>query len=148
MADLNEVLAAIQAYGAEAEDAIRAVIANTALFAEREIVDQITVFGAVDTGRLKGSIGTTIGEPGSSDPKNPSLPGDSANAIIDNGMTAIVGTNVPYALLVHDGYAKPLKSGGVLEVGGRPFMENARPAIEAEYERAAVEALNAMNRGV
>ena len=142
--NLRDVLAAIQAFGAQAEDAMREVIANTALFAELEIVNQITTMDVVDTGRLKGSIGTSIGAPGSSDPRNPSLAGDSANAITDNGLTAIVGTNVSYALAVHDGYARGLKSGGVRVVPGRPFMEAAVPAIEREYERIATQVLNGL----
>lgn len=142
--NLQDVLAAIQAFGAQAEDAMREIIADVALFAEFEIVNQITVMDVVDTGRLKGSIGTTIGAPGSSDPKNPSLPGDSANAILDNGMTAIVGTNVPYALAVHDGHTRALKSGGVRVVSGRPFMEAAVPAIAREYERVAIQVLNGL----
>lgn len=73
---------------------------------EREVVLKIEELGAVDTGRLKSSITHRV-----------------------EGNTAVVGTDVEYAIYVHEGHRTP--HGG--RVAGRPFLraglQSARPHI-------------------
>lgn len=82
--------------------AVRAV-ADTVLFAEVEIADQIDNFEAVDTGRLKGSVSA----------RRAKEPGDSATEILPGGLSAVVGTNVSYAIPVHNGYTRKIKGQSV-----------------------------------
>lgn len=73
---------------------------------EREAVLKIEEMGAVDTGRLRSSI---------------------AHRVEDD--TVVVGTNVEYAIYVHEGYRTPHGK----RVAGRPFLraalQSARPHI-------------------
>lgn len=143
-------------------------VADTALFSEVEIADQIDAMGAVRTGRLKGSMSA----------KRAKQSDDSATRVLPGGLSAVVGTNVEYAIAVHDGYTRKLKGktvkaaygasrgrltkrridlaskaskrqaslkisqgsysrdeGGnlTLQVEGRPFMQEAVPAIERRF---------------
>ncbi len=80
---------------------------------ERETVLKVEEFGAVDTGRLKNSITSRVEED-----------------------KAIVGTDVEYAIYVHEGHRT--RSGGF--VGGRPFLraglQSARPHVRKVFEDA------------
>ncbi|MHC1597229.1 MAG: HK97 gp10 family phage protein [Methermicoccaceae archaeon] len=79
---------------------------------EREAVLKIEEMGAVDTGRLKGSITSRV-----------------------EGDKAVVGTDVEYAVYVHEGHKT--RSGGF--VPARPFLraglQSARPHIRAIFKR-------------
>ena len=106
---------------------MKAALADTVLFAEVAIADKINEYNAVDTGRLKGSIGaqTAFG------------PGDTATEIAPDASRTVVGTNVAYAIPVHEGYER--KDGK--RVVGRPYMADAVPEIEQEYLAAVAEHL-------
>lgn len=71
----------------------------------------------VDTGRLRGSIATSLG-------------------IKDKGLTSVVQTNVFYAIYVHEGTKR---------MRGRPFMQQgvdrATPEIGRIYQRAVTDAM-------
>lgn len=87
----------------DAREGMKEVVANTVAFAQVEIADQIDAMDAVDKGRLKGSIS------GKSEGQYAFNPADSATKIADDGLSAVVGTNVEYAIPVHDGYVRHLK---------------------------------------
>lgn len=107
----------------------RALVAETVLYAEVAIADKIDAFEAVDTGRLKGSISS----------RTAMVPGDSATQIAvssygaDAQVAGVVGTNVTYAIPVHEGYTT--RRGR--QIAGRPFMRDALPEIEALFEQRA-----------
>jgi hypothetical protein len=135
-------------------------IGDAVAFAEREIVHQISdVYQAVDTGRLMGSITQATQQQS----------GDTATYVAIDGLSAVVGTNVSYAVPVHEGYTRTLKGKAVkaayragkrefvsqgtysrkknkggetqlsLHVEGRPFMEAALPAIREHLHQSAEE---------
>jgi hypothetical protein len=137
-----------------------ALIAETVLFAEVAIADQIDAMHAVDTGRLKASISA----------KTAFNSKDTATAIDSDGLGAVVGTNIAYAIPVHEGYTRTLrfdtkvkaiklkkngeltkeslrrgysfheKTGApVLTVAGRPYVRAAVPDIEAFFQKRARE---------
>jgi hypothetical protein len=89
----------VQALKQLAERELKALIADTVLYAEAAIVQKIDEYEAVDKGRLKGSITS----------KTAFSSGDSATKIRPGGLEAVVGTNVQYAIPVHDGYTRTLK---------------------------------------
>jgi hypothetical protein len=107
----------------------RALVAETVLFAEVAIADKIDEYEAVDTGRLKGSISS----------KTAMVPGDSATTVSASSYGAnaqvagIVGTNLKYAIPVHEGYTT--RRGR--QIAGRPFMRDALPEIESLFEKRA-----------
>jgi len=78
---------------------------------EREAVLKCNEFDCVDTGRLKGSITSRV-----------------------EGDTAIVGTDVEYAVYVHEGHST--RSGS--RVSGRPFLkaglQSARPQLKRIFK--------------
>ena len=93
----------------EIEGEAKRLIADTVLDAELAIADQINAFDAVDTGRLKGSID------GKSSRGRAGRPGytfdsrDSLTEIGADGLSAVVGTNLAYAIPVHEGYIRKIK---------------------------------------
>lgn len=103
------------------EAAARRAVADTVLFAEVEIADKIDEFEAVDTGRLKGSPSA----------KRSKQPGDSATAIRPGGLSAVVGTNVPYAIPVHEGYTRQLKGKAVKAAYGVKRGRYTKKRIES-----------------
>lgn len=113
-----------------------ALVAETVLFAEVAIADKIDEVEAVDTGRLKGSISSRTAYNPSDSATRLSARDVGGYARID----AIVGTNVAYAIPVHDGYTT--RSGRKIE--GRPFMEAALPEIEELFDRRARERLGGL----
>lgn len=93
--DPNRFLASIAQITPEIEARARMLVARTVTEAIGEIVHQIDdVYHAVDTGRLRGSFTLAVGA-------------DSASGI-DN-FTGVVGTNVHYAIPVHEGWTRVIK---------------------------------------
>lgn len=132
--------------------AVQRAIDDVVLFAESEIVSKFEegVYSKppVDTGRLLGSITA----------KTAFRPGDSATNISPDGLSAVVGTNVEYAIPVHEGYTRTLKGRRSRSafttrqrlgtstrlqrvVPGRPFIADAVPAIEENLAAAIEEEL-------
>lgn len=114
----------------------KALVAETVLFGEVAIADKIDEYEAVDTGRMKGSISA----------KTAFNPSDTATRLSARDVAgyaridAIIGTNVSYAIPVHEGYTT--RSGRKIE--GRPFMEDAVPEIAELFERRARERLGGL----
>lgn len=109
---------------------MRAALADTVLFGEVAIADKINEYDAVDTGRLKGSMGA----------QTAFTPGDTATEIAADGSRAVVGTNLSYAIPVHEGYTR--KDGRTVK--GRPYMADAVPEIQAHYRQAVEDALRGL----
>lgn len=117
----------------------RAVVVDTMLFAEMAIADHIDRYDAIDTGRLKGSITqrNELGDDGKSytfDPKDTAADLQEIEGPdgIDH-IRGVVGTNVHYAIPVHEGYTT--STGRHIE--GRPYMADAMPEIRDNFERTA-----------
>lgn len=87
-----------------------------------KIEREAKILSPVDTGRMRGSIGTSLG-------------------IADKGLTSIVQTNVNYAIYVHEGTAR---------MRGRPFMrqgvEKSRGQIEEFYKRALIDTMDRIRK--
>ena len=125
--------------------AAKELVAETAAFAESAIANKIDEYEAVDTGRLKGSI-SGKNEGGDRDEKGrftaPTYqfdPEDSANSFTAKNVggvaeiSAVVGTNVSYAVPVHEGYTTSTGR----EIPGRPYAADAVPEIEKFFEGQA-----------
>lgn len=108
-----------------------ALVAETVLYAETAIADKIDEYEAVDTGRLKGSISA----------KTEFQAGDSAHEMTARNVggiakiEAVVGTNVGYAIPVHEGWETSTGK----QIEGRPFMEDTIPDVEDLFNRRATE---------
>lgn len=99
----------------------------------------------VDTGRLRASIAFST----------PNVPGLFATtAPIEQGLTAMVGTNVEYALAVHEGLPQghPIRRNGKVHPmpNGRDpnkFIETPGRQLASTFENMVTEELRRINRG-
>lgn len=131
------------------------LVTETMLFGEVVIADKIREYEAVDTGRLKGSIEGASQGGGERDAQGRFKPhtyafdpADSAHKIRKGNawsggsrgvgyahaeIVGIIGTNVRYAIPVHEGYRT--RSGR--QIPGRPYMADSIPTIEEHLQRRA-----------
>jgi len=84
--------------------AINRALEKIGILAEGHVVGYMTRHHIVDTGRLRNSISHTI-----------------------QGKDAIVGTNVPYGIYVHEGTYK---------MKGRPYLKQPVQSHSSEYRKA------------
>lgn len=113
----------LKAAAGEVETAVKRAILDTVLQAEVAIAAKIDEMHAVDTGALKGSI--RHGAQG------------SATEISSGGLSAVVGTNVGYAIPVHEGYIRKLKKVGKKPKGSSAAARRRKARFEAQEKAGA-----------
>lgn len=119
--------------------AARATVADAMLFSEVAIADHIDRYDAIDTGRLKGSIAAhTAFEPKDTAADLREIRGAEGVERVEG----VVGTNVHYAIPVHEGYTTSTGR----HIDGRPFMADAVPEIETHLEKTAREMFGSLLR--
>lgn len=123
--NLGEVLESMDIEVDKTGNELRKAIIETALFIEREAVNNINIMRAVDTGRLKNSIHTEAKGLNSYNGSAANEPGDEKFSISPKDeFEAIVGTAVEYAKYVEFGLGTNRK------YGERPFLRKARDSGE------------------
>lgn len=119
--NLGEVLESLEEEVNTSGDELRKAIIETALFIEREAVNNINIMRAVDTGRLKNSIHTEAKGLNSYRGSAANEPGDEKFSVNPKDeFEAIVGTAVEYAKYVEFGLGTNRRK------GERPFLRRAR----------------------
>jgi len=117
---LPEVVGNLDELTVKADRAARALILDTVLFAEVTVVNKIDEYHAVATGRLRGSV-VGVGPRPPMKAKGLQSASDTATEIhapTADDYRATIGTNLEYALPVHEGYTKKLKAKAVRPVYG------------------------------
>ncbi len=146
MADsLNDLERKMAEIAQRANERITATLVGTALAAEGIIADHIDDLDVVDTGRLKASFASGYTVEGSQE--GDKIGGSEAYALSSDGLSAYVGTNVEYAVPVHDGYSREKKDGSRMVVQGRPFLQQAMPDIKRAYLDIAKAQLKGLTGG-
>lgn len=130
------------------EQAARTVVADALSFSEVAIADHIDKHDAIDTGRLKSSISQKDeqgrdGQIWTFRPKDTAVEMDEVHEAGGvSQVRGVVGTNVHYAIPVHEGYTTSTGR----HIDGRPYMADAVPEIEAHLERTARETFGSLLR--
>lgn len=99
---LDRILRDLEEFEREVAAKARELVVDTTLHGEKIIADEISELHVVDTGRLLGSF------TGQSSRRYTYNPADTVAIYSPDGLQAVVGTNVEYAVAVHEGYSRRL----------------------------------------